>query len=299
MNSYKKACCFRILTIIIGVLIWLIGGAFLGFSIYLRVDFWISHYSEASDELTKYTITLYVFIAVGAIVVLFTIVGIYGAARPNKCALIVYLTYLALVLVLIICSGVYGYVYRQQIKDSVQNLKLLTGVVVEKYGVDSRVSQGIDFMQKELHCCGGQSYTDYRTSKWALNVRFAKERMADMLPLTCCRDDTTRYEDVIAPSLGYCPVNKLMMEPNDNIYKTGCSKALVQFFQKNIHVVASIAFSIVGLLVLAIVFAALLLFYLRKSPALHEDDVVYEMARTQEKSPYPARGGPYANLYQS
>lgn len=30
----------------------------------------------------------------------------------------------------------------------------------------------------------------------------------------------------------------------------------------------------------------------------NNDDVVYEMARCQEKSPYPTRGtGPYANLY--
>lgn len=39
--------------------------------------------------------------------------------------------------------------------------------------------------------------------------------------------------------------------------------------------------------------------FTRKAPAPRQDDVVYEMARTQEKSPYPARGGPYANLYQS
>ena len=51
--------------------------------------------------------------------------------------------------------------------------------------------------------------------------------------------------------------------------------------------------------IFAIIFCACLLFFMRKSPPLREDDVVYEMARTQEKSPYPARGGPYANLYQS
>ena len=51
--------------------------------------------------------------------------------------------------------------------------------------------------------------------------------------------------------------------------------------------------------VIDIILVSLLLYYLRKAPIPREDDVVYEMARTQEKSPYPARGGPYANLYQS
>lgn len=67
----------------------LIGVAILGFSIYLRVDYWINQYVEASEELAKYTVSVYIFIAAGAVIVLFCIVGIYGAIRPDKIALIV------------------------------------------------------------------------------------------------------------------------------------------------------------------------------------------------------------------
>jgi uncharacterized membrane protein len=67
----------------------LIGAAILGFSIYLRVDYWLNQYAAASEELTKYTVAVYIFIATGAIVVLFCIIGIYGAIRPDKCAIIV------------------------------------------------------------------------------------------------------------------------------------------------------------------------------------------------------------------
>ena len=67
----------------------LIGAAVLGFSIYLRVDYWINQYVGANEELAKYTVFVYVFIAGGALTVLFGIVGIYGAARPDKLALIV------------------------------------------------------------------------------------------------------------------------------------------------------------------------------------------------------------------
>ena len=66
----------------------IIGGVVLGFSIWLRLDFWINQYVGASDELQKYTIGVYIFIATGSLIILFGIVGVYGAARPDKWALV-------------------------------------------------------------------------------------------------------------------------------------------------------------------------------------------------------------------
>ena len=60
----------------------------LGFSIWLRLDFWVNQYVSADDELQKYTIAVYIFIATGALIIIFGIVGVYGAARPDKWALI-------------------------------------------------------------------------------------------------------------------------------------------------------------------------------------------------------------------
>ena len=54
------------------------------------------------------------------------------------------------------------------------------------------------------------------------------------------------------------------------------------------------------ILLLAIFLTSALIHKLRQPPfmANNDDDVVYEMARSQDKSPYPTRG-PYANLYNS
>ncbi|WAR03680.1 LOW QUALITY PROTEIN: hypothetical protein MAR_010238 [Mya arenaria] len=183
----------------------LIGVAILGLSIYLRVDYWINQYVLADDALQAYTTSVYVFIGVGVLIFIFTIVGIFAAARPDKMALIV--------------------------------------------------------------------------SVWANDYQSEKPgERKDMAPLTCCAD-YKRYEDI-----------------SYSEYKV---VAFVDFIQENITYPAIIAFVIVGLQILCIVFTALTLYHLKKSPEPREDDVVYEMARTQEKSPYPARGGPYANLYQS
>ena len=60
----------------------------LGFSIWLRLDFWVNQYVSADDELQKYTVAVYIFIATGALIIIFGIVGVYGAARPDKWALV-------------------------------------------------------------------------------------------------------------------------------------------------------------------------------------------------------------------
>lgn len=306
MNTSSKALCFRILVIILTAIIWIIGGVVLGFSIWLRLDFWINQYVGASDELQKYTIGVYIFIATGSLIILFGIVGVYGAARPDKWALVAYLIFLPLILMLMIGGGVYGYIYREEIEGTIRNSQILREMVQKKYGIDDKVTNAFDYMQWELKCCGGTSYTDYLQSVWMLNDLHYQNRR-DKAPLTCCQD-YWKYKDAPGSEFSYCSIylidpdtsgNILPSDLNGKLFRQGCGDAIVEFFEENIGIIAAIGFSIVGLLFIDIIFVSLLLFYLRKSPAPNEDDVVYEMARTQEKSPYPARGGPYANLYQS
>lgn len=308
MSVTRKILCFRILTVVFAVLLWLIGVAILGFSIYLRVDYWLNQYVGASEELTKYTIAVYIFIATGAVIILFCIVGIFGAIRPGKPALIVYLGFLPLMLGMVIGGGVYAYVYQEEIENTIKNSNLLKEVVQKQYGVNGRVTQAIDYMQKELGCCGGQSYTDYHQSVWSQDYdeNFEIDGRDNKAPKTCCKD-YKRYEDIHTLPYKYCPMyidipgsqSDPLKPISDNIYRKGCGQAFVELLQKNIGIAAAIAFSIVAIQILAIIFVSLLLYYLRRPPPIRTDDVVYEMARTQEKSPYPARGGPYANLYQS
>ncbi|KAL4225181.1 hypothetical protein ACF0H5_015873 [Mactra antiquata] len=305
MGSSGKAVCFRVLTVVFGILLWLIGVAILGFSIYLRVDYWINQYVGASEELTKYTVSVYIFIAAGAVIILFCIVGIYGAIRPDKCALIVYMIYLPLMFGMLVGGGVYAYIYREEIENTIKNSSLLREIVQLKYGSNARVTQAIDYMQEELECCGGNSYTDYGLSQWKQSyVQGEAQERENKTPLSCCKNVKT-YEDLPGLQNKYCNMyvegetGEVLDKVNPMIWRRGCGEAFVELIQENIGIAAALCFSIVAVILLAIIFCALLLFFLRKSPVPREDDVVYEMARTQEKSPYPARGGPYANLYQS
>jgi len=43
---------------------------------------------QADPELEAYTISIYIFIAAGGLIIIFTAIGILAAAQPNKIALI-------------------------------------------------------------------------------------------------------------------------------------------------------------------------------------------------------------------
>ncbi|CAE1321274.1 unnamed protein product [Acanthosepion pharaonis] len=76
----------------------------------------------------------------------------------------------------------------------------------------------------------------------------------------------------------------------------GCGHAIVNLVEQHLLPITGIVIAILALQLFGFLFIVLLICYLRKPPPQQPDDVVYEMARTQEKAPYPTRGNTYSNL---
>ncbi|KAL5007776.1 hypothetical protein ScPMuIL_016582 [Solemya velum] len=308
MGLYRTICCLRAWLIIVSCLLWIIGGAIFGFSLWLRLDFWVNQYvGAAAEELQKYAIALYIFIGIGGAIIIFVIIGIFGAARPAKWALITYQIFLSSVLIFMVVGVVLGLVHREEIEKTVQNSNLLREILRTQYGINNRVTVAFNSMQAELHCCGAVDYRDYLQSSWINDPPEPREAInrKNHAPLSCCAD-YYRYVHAMDDSYKYCAMYKIQNnqispdpEPNDNIHKIGCGEAVVQFFYRYIGYAVGIAMGVVLLQLLGLILCAMLLFYLSRQVPQQPDDVVYEMARCQEKSPYPTRGGPYANLYSS
>jgi len=66
----------------------LFGGGIFGFGLWVLLDSVINKYVQASDELKTVLVIVHVFIVVGVSLLIFGIIGIYGAARPRRWALI-------------------------------------------------------------------------------------------------------------------------------------------------------------------------------------------------------------------
>lgn len=68
----------------------LIGGAIFGFSMWLLVDFFVNEYQAATAELKESKYVIYVFVAASAFMVVYSLIGIFGAIKPSwKCLLVI------------------------------------------------------------------------------------------------------------------------------------------------------------------------------------------------------------------
>lgn len=281
------------------------------------MDFFINQYIQAADELRTVLVAVHVIIAVGVSLLIFGIIGIYGAARPKIWALILYLICLVCVTLVLLSGAIYCYVFRIEIKNSVKNSDVLKKALINSYGSNSAVTSAFNFMQKELHCCGGTSYTDYAESQWILSVciglddpSVCEQLKNEKVPASCCSN--SHFYEGQGSMYQFCPMYKTnpgqggqdntFKEAGDWLYTTSCRESIVKFLDDQVLTVLGLGLSIAVLVVLllAIFLTSALIHKLRRPEMLsnHDDDVVYEMARSQEKSPYPTRG-PYANLYNS
>lgn len=261
--------------------------------LWLRLDFWTNEYLDLDKSLDRYLILIYVAMVNGALILLFSIFGLVGGLRTVKWALIVYLTAVCLAFGLTVAGSVYGFVYREELRDTVGKNNLVRDIVTGRYNGEPnhKMTRVVDIMQKELECCGGDGPRDYDLSNWqkALPERTKKA------PWSCCVD-SQRFE-----SMGY-DCNIYLLQPgetelNPDIHQTGCKVALVDFYENYIIVVISIAIATGVIQLVCILITSILIHVLNNLYVPQPDDIVYDMARNQEKSPYPSRGD-YRDYYR-
>ncbi|KAK3102680.1 hypothetical protein FSP39_013108 [Pinctada imbricata] len=282
----------------------LFGGAVFGFSLYPLVDFWFNEYVQSSEKLNKYRTACYIFVAGGAFVVIYSIVGIYGGAKPKyKCPLFTYITCLTLSILLMIGGAVWCYVNRQEIKIEIQNSQVLTEVLKRDYGKEQRITRAFDFMQVELLCCGGVGFEDYKGSDWISALKY-QDRYADevniqlenAVPLTCC-SDYRRYQNTPNPEYQYCVMytDAYQGGPQPTV---GCGKAIVDLFIEYMGVAAGLGIGTLCWMILGIVLAGLLIRKMRNLRYLEEKSWHEMSRRSRGNTPHSSRASSYDHIYR-
>lgn len=295
MRTDQKLFCLKCLLTIFLVILWLLGSAVFGTLLWLRLDFWTNEYLELDGALDRYLILIYVALVDGAVILLFSILGLVGGLRTIKWALVVYLTVLCVAFGLTVAGSVYGFVYRQELQDTIGRNELIKTIVTERYRGQrqDQITRTVDIMQAELKCCGGEHPTDYELSAW----QQAGENRKRKAPWSCCKDGQ-RYESMQYDCNIYVteqPLGENRLNPD--IYQTGCKTALVAFVERYIIVIAGIAITLGVLQLVCITITSILIHVLNNLYVPQPDDIVYDMARNQEKSPYPSRGD-YREYYR-
>lgn len=287
MGFEGKAFCLKLCVLCFTFLFWVLGAAIFGICLWLRLDFWSNHYIVIDSVLKIYHIAIYIALAVGGLIIIFGIIGCVGAIASRLVPLVLFLVFLVLIFLLEVAGVAYCCVMREEFQNTISEGEVLKTFIKDDYGRIKGKTKVIDYMQWKLQCCGGQGYNDYIDSYW-MN---SNEKHKDQVPLSCCRDYIANKSPSIN-SVG-CSINSR----DDNlIHKRGCGHAIVNLVEQHLLPITGIVIAILALQLFGFLFIVLLICYLRRPPPQQPDDVVYEMARTQEKAPYPTRGNTYSNL---
>ncbi|KER30504.1 hypothetical protein T265_03113 [Opisthorchis viverrini] len=197
---------------------------------------------EIFKLLGPFGLAIFIF---GIFLFVLTFCGIFGVCCKSKVLLGTYATLLlVLFLALLIMTIVFGTRaswFRAQVQE------LFKTFIVGSYKMDNDnqsldpLTQLIDMIQQNQHCCGSYSYQDYKE-----NESFKAQSYS--IPASCCADPTDR-------SCWSKPT------PKNSYMNTGCFDTLWNVIDENLKIVLYI---LIGMLVLSFFFAVLAIYLLTR-----------------------------------
>ncbi|KFW06242.1 PREDICTED: tetraspanin-6-like, partial [Fulmarus glacialis] len=152
-----------------------------------------------------------------------------------------YAMLLSLIFLIVLVAAVVGFVFRHEIKTSFEsNLNL----ALRDYNVTADWhSDAVDTIQRTLHCCGVQNYSD-----WEKTDYFTQRG----IPRSCCKSQDDRSEeDLKDPSKA-----KL------KVFVDGCFFLVTSTMESKMSIVAGISFGIACFQLVGIILACCLSQYI-------------------------------------
>ncbi|XP_059378459.1 tetraspanin-3-like [Carassius carassius] len=148
-----------------------------------------------------------VIIAVGTLLFVIGFIGCCATVRESRCGLVTFSAVLLLVFATEVVVVVLGYIYRAKVEAVVNHS--IQKVYNEYKGTNTDApSRAIDYVQRQLHCCGIHNYSDWMNTDWF------NESKNNSVPVSCCK-----------PSISNC--TGTLMRPED-LYPEGCEVLVVK-----------------------------------------------------------------------
>ncbi|KAK2897273.1 hypothetical protein Q8A73_013653 [Channa argus] len=174
-----------------------------------------------------------VLIVVGVVIFFIAFFGCCGAWKENYCMITTFAIFLSVIIIVEIAAAIAGYIFRKKVNVVLQDsLKEM----IASYQNSTEIKETMDYLQKEWHCCGLNSSTDWKDFKPDMNS----------VPDSCCVNVTKD-----------CGIGA--MKNTAKVHQEGCEVALEAFLKKNIQWVIVAALVIAFLQIMGIVFACLLM----------------------------------------
>lgn len=210
--------CLKTLLIIYSFIFWITGVILLAVGAWGK--FTLGNYISLIAE--NSTNAPYVLIGTGSSIIVFGLFGCFATCRGSPWMLKLYAMFLSLVFLAELVAGISGFVFRHEIKDTF--LRTYTEAVLEYNGNDER-GRAVDSVQRHLNCCGVQSYYN-----WSASAYWADHG----IPASCCKNDNDCNEQDL----------RNMTIAANKVYQKGCYELVTSFMERNMGIIAGVAFGI-------------------------------------------------------
>jgi len=138
---------FSLLFVISGILIIAIG---------TTIHTIFNHFDSFLGD--RFFTPAYLLIAIGCIVFVVAFFGCCGAVRESTCMIMIFAVLLAIVFLLELSAGLAVFLLRDGLEEY---LVSRVNTSMQYYSSDPEIARTIDFMQRELACCGLEDYRDW------------------------------------------------------------------------------------------------------------------------------------------
>ncbi|XP_058064011.1 CD81 protein [Anopheles bellator] len=259
-----KGCCsvVKYLVVLVNLLFLVVGLVIISLAIWMLSDptFLIS----LTQNETHYTIGLYIFLAVGGLMLVVALLGCCGALKESQWVLTSFFCCLLMVLVAEMAAGAWAFqnstkldnVVRSAVKDAVQT----------QYGMIPTRTATLDAIQQHYQCCGAEGPNDWQSSAYnnverpTPSIEIGKLPVSYNLPETCCSSHISPEECKVARRMEYATSIK-----RANIFADGCMEKLVGEIRKNIKTISYVGAAIVGIELLTLILSLLLCCTIRRN----------------------------------
>uniref|UniRef100_A0A1B0DE38 Tetraspanin n=1 Tax=Phlebotomus papatasi TaxID=29031 RepID=A0A1B0DE38_PHLPP len=214
--------------------------------------------SMTQDE-HHYYIGLYIFLAIGALMLIVAFLGCCGAFKESQCMLVSFFCCLLIILVAEIAAGVWAFQNKDELNKMVQ--ASVKHTVKEEYGVIDSRTIAFDAIQRHFECCGANGAHDWASSRLNTKTKdgaqFMDLKLSSLnpvytIPESCCKKDADRKLCEASIQGG------LSTYINPVVNTEGCMDRLVEELEKNMPIVIAVFVGIIAVEVLGLIFSIVL-----------------------------------------
>lgn len=258
-------CCgvIKHLVILVNLTFWLIGFGIVFLAIWMLTDptFLISMTQNESN----YFIGLYMFLIVGGFMLIIAYLGCCGVFKESQCMLFSFFSCLMIVLVVELAAGAWAYHNSAKLDSYVRSA--VKEAVQDEYSVVATRTTTLDSIQKYFHCCGAEGPNDWQSSVYnnadrssIVNIAISKLNLGYKVPESCCDERLSAEDCNKARNKGV-----ITSITSTDIYNDGCMEKLVNEIKKNTKLIYIIGAGIIGVEIIALIFAIFLCCAIRKN----------------------------------